>query len=910
MQVSWVLLVVALCVYASRVDAQCDCRPPALCPGAYRQVPVQQCFLPGRRLGVCCGQPSIPTFSGGGFQTGQGGFSFANVGVGGVGISLATGNLQQAKPSRIGGTRGPAGQSGCVPLVLCPPAAVSPGYLQSNGCQLGDGSLGIFCTFAGTQLAASGLQGRQPSGGGKFSSLDQLRPLTSDAIGRAGAPLALRAPTQQALFTAGQAGLQAVNTLTSTTSQLLNSGQVPNVNSPTALFFLNAQSSDLEQNLGMQGLQSIMALTNLQSQGGGGGGGGGGGIFGGGGGGGGGGSGGSFFPTTGAGQTSFFPATGAGQTSFSPATGAGQTSVQVPNCTPEGSIRCDNSIYRTLTGECNNLQRPRLGRALTGLKRLLPNTYDDNLFAIRTRAVRGGTLPSARLVSERVLDTLSNELNDFTLSLMQFSQFVDHDMSHALVFRLNSGNGIECCENNGQTFPTVPRHPQCIPIPIPADDPFYSQYGQRCMSLVRSLPSPLSDCIPRAVNPLNELSSFLDASNVYGSKQEDLNAIRAFQGGLMLTSQGQLLPLTGASVSDRPCRASICFRAGETRVNEQSGLAVMHTVFVREHNRIARGLKNVHPFWDDERLFQNARRIVAAEWQHILYNEWLPIVVGFDYADAHGLLPLQSGFSNYYDPNIDPSISNSFASAAFRFGHNMVRDMYDLIDANGQVFRTVNVSTTFFEPTVVAQSLAGHARTLVARRSETSDTNMAHAVHEMLFTTNFRFGLDLLSLNIQRGRDHGTPTHAQVLEACGIARVQFWGDLNRVMDSQVIDRLRSVYDDPRDVDLFIGGAIERRAPGAQVGPTFQCLVGQQFFDLRFGDRFFYDNGGFAHSFTPAQLAEIRKSSWARIMCDTLGPQFGNDFTRVQPLGFITTLGQNQVTQCNSLAIPTVDLGVF
>ncbi|XP_037084827.1 chorion peroxidase-like [Pollicipes pollicipes] len=384
--------------------------------------------------------------------------------------------------------------------------------------------------------------------------------------------------------------------------------------------------------------------------------------------------------------------------------------------------------------------------------------------------------------SERVLDTLSNELNDFTLSLMQFSQFVDHDLSHALVFRLNSGNGIECCENDGQTFPTVPRHPQCIPIPIPADDPFYSQFGQRCMSLVRSLPAPLPDCISRPGQPLNELSSFLDASNIYGSQVEELNAIRAFQDGLMLTSPGELLPLTGADVSDRPCRASICFRAGETRVNEQSGLAVMHTVFVREHNRIARGLKNVHPFWDDERLFQNARRIVAAEWQHILYNEWLPIVVGFEYADAHGLLPLQSGFSNYYDPNIDPSISNSFASAAFRFGHNMVRDMYDLIDANGQVFQVVNVSTTFFEPTVVAQSL-------------------------------------------------------------------------------VIDRLRSVYDDPRDVDLFIGGAIERRAPGAQVGPTFQCLVGQQFFDLRFGDRFFYDNGGFAHSFTPAQLAEIRKSSW-------------------------------------------------
>ncbi|XP_037084828.1 peroxidase-like [Pollicipes pollicipes] len=845
MQAFWVLLVAALCVSVSRTSAQCDCRPRAFCTGAYRQRNVQQCWLQDRTLGVCCGQSSSFTFTGRSSTTKQRPITFPAVSQG----ALPPGGRLYGAPPRGGGRPRPVSQVQCIPLVLCPPTAVSPSNLLRNGCRLRDGSPGTVCTFAGPQLATSGLQRQQVSGGdllqqrqmgtdGARSALDQIRPMPSSTTSSADSAFVADGLSQGALFQAGQAGLQAVNSLTSTTSQLLNTGQAPNVNSPTALFFLNAQSSDLEQNLGLQGLQSLTSLSNLQSQ-----------------------LGGRIEPVQGLGAQS------AGTSSVGSSGGGGQSPLQVPNCTPEGPVRCDNSIYRTLTGECNNLQRPRLGRALTGLKRLLPNTYDDGLFAMRTGAVRGGTLPSARLVSERVLDTLSNELNDFTLSLMQFSQFVDHDLSHALVFRLNSGNGIECCENDGQTFPTVPRHPQCIPIPIPADDPFYSQFGQRCMSLVRSLPAPLPDCISRPGQPLNELSSFLDASNIYGSQVEELNAIRAFQDGLMLTSPGELLPLTGADVSDRPCRASICFRAGETRVNEQSGLAVMHTVFVREHNRIARGLKNVHPFWDDERLFQNARRIVAAEWQHILYNEWLPIVVGFEYADAHGLLPLQSGFSNYYDPNIDPSISNSFASAAFRFGHNMVRDMYDLIDANGQVFQVVNVSTTFFEPTVVAQSLVGHARTLVARRSETSDTNMAPAIHEMLFTTNFLFGLDLLSLNIQRGRDHGTPTYAQVLDACGIARVQFWGDLNRVMDSQVIDRLRSVYDDPRDVDLFIGGAIERRAPGAQVGPTFQCLVGQQFFDLRFGDRFFYDNGGFAHSFTPAQLAEIRKSSWARIMCD-------------------------------------------
>ncbi|KAF0302265.1 Chorion peroxidase [Amphibalanus amphitrite] len=452
-----------------------------------------------------------------------------------------------------------------------------------------------------------------------------------------------------------------------------------------------------------------------------------------------------------------------------------------------------------------------------------------------------------------------------------------------------------------------PLHPACIPIRIPSDDPFYSKFGQRCMSVVRSLLAPDPLCIARPANPLNELTAYLDSSNVYGSDETTFNALRAFRGGLMLTSAQDLLPRTG-----NDCRpsAGACFLGGDSRVNEQSGLVVIHTIFVREHNRIARGLARRHPNWNDELLFQQARRILNAEWQHIIYNEWLPIIIGYDYASAHGLLPLRSGFSNLYDPLVDASMSNSFSSAAFRFGHSMVRDVYDLINAEGQVFRSINITRTFFDPSIITESLVGHARTLVARRSETFDTSMAEGLHEQLFTTNFMFGLDLLAFNIQRGRDHGTPTYAQAARACGIVDVAFWGDLFRVMSPEAIDKLRSVYDDPRDVDLFIGGVAEERAPGAQVGPTFQCLIGQQFFDLRYGDRFFYDNGGFPHSFSSTQLQEIRKSSWARILCDTLGPEFGNDFTRVQPLAFLTTLGVNQVIDCRTMAIPTVNLDAF
>ena len=153
--------------------------------------------------------------------------------------------------------------------------------------------------------------------------------------------------------------------------------------------------------------------------------------------------------------------------------------------------------------------------------------------------------------------------------------------------------------------------------------------------------------------------------------------------------------------------------AGDSRSNEQPGLTVFHTVWVREHNRLAKELTYLNPHWDDERIYQETRKIVIAEmqvrreggrqfgciegkrdklWpryfqftistssnillsQHITYNEWLPIVLGVEYMEELDILPVLEGYSSKYDNNINPTVLNSFATAAFRFGHTLIQGM-------------------------------------------------------------------------------------------------------------------------------------------------------------------------------------------------------------------------------------------
>ena len=191
---------------------------------------------------------------------------------------------------------------------------------------------------------------------------------------------------------------------------------------------------------------------------------------------------------------------------------------------------------------------------------------------------------------------------------------------------------------------------------------------------MRSVPIQNLECSGSPIEQLNQITHWLDNSNIYGSLPEVATLLRSNQDGLLNSTKGsdtkEQLPidpnpnatctppggntarcaLAGNLLSNLVIRKHLksAILLGDLRVNEQPPLGAMHTLFLREHNRVARELKKLNPRWPDETLFQESRRVVNAQFQHIVYNEFLPILIGKESLIKSGLSPLTKGFSTYY----------------------------------------------------------------------------------------------------------------------------------------------------------------------------------------------------------------------------------------------------------------------
>lgn len=438
-------------------------------------------------------------------------------------------------------------------------------------------------------------------------------------------------------------------------------------------------------------------------------------------------------------------------------------------------------------------------------RRLLPSAYPSD-----GATPSGADRPSARAISNAVSAAQGDKPNSVGASDMfwAWGQFLDHDLDSAA------------------------RGDEAFDIAVPAGDPAFDPEGTGDQSLHFTRSEQIRSPLGRA-QQINEITALMDASNVYGSDAATTARLRSFEGGRMREDAG-FLPSQGGF-----------FIAGDARANENPALTALHTVFVREHNRLADAFAEHHPTWCDAQIFEKARAIVTAQIQAITVNEFLPILLGPD-----GLAPPSPQGAG---DTVDAQISNAFAAAAFRFGHTMVSDSLRLIDDAGQS-QSVKLADAFFNPALVRDAgLDDIFRGLAAQQAQAMDTEIVDSLRNLVLEAPDSPRLDLAALNIQRGRDHGLPTLNEAREALGLERLSGFDD-PRLRDGAGA-RLASVYDSIDDVDLWVGLLSERPVGGGLAGETQALILKDQFERTRDGDPNWYTN-----RFPPRLVAVINTTT--------------------------------------------------
>ncbi|MCO6486781.1 MAG: hypothetical protein J5I98_00120 [Phaeodactylibacter sp.] len=478
----------------------------------------------------------------------------------------------------------------------------------------------------------------------------------------------------------------------------------------------------------------------------------------------------------------------------------------------------DVQNYRTIDGSQNNPANPGWGAAGENLRQFTGVAYANYI-----DEPAGQGRPNPREISNRIFaqDGLLNDPMNLSDFCWVWGQFIDHDLG------------------------LTPDGSEDASIPVPEGDPWFDPFntGQMRIPMARNLfdPSTGTNIFNPRRHP-NLITAFVDGSGVYGSDEQRANWLRSFSGGRLKTSAGNLPPFNtyngerntpidpNAPHMDNPVGLSDkFFVAGDVRANENPLLLGFHTLFVREHNRLCGELEQQHPDWTDEQLYQHARKIVGGLIQSVVYNEWLP---------AMGItLPAYTG----YKPNVNPQLMNVFTAAAFRLGHTLLNGRLMRVDNDGNEMPEghMMLRDAFFNPfPVIDMGIEPFIKGMAMQTQQSFDSKVIDDVRNFLFGPPGAGGLDLVSININRGRERGLPDYNSIRQSFGLQRYTFFQQINP--NQNVYLTLLTMYRDINEVDPWVGMLAEQRMPGALFGPTVMKIMEVQFTALRDGDRFFYE----------------------------------------------------------------------
>ncbi|XP_017000798.2 chorion peroxidase isoform X2 [Drosophila takahashii] len=499
---------------------------------------------------------------------------------------------------------------------------------------------------------------------------------------------------------------------------------------------------------------------------------------------------------------------------------------------PEGS---------TLRTECENLLKGnREGHH--AFRRLLESShYRNGFYEMFPNSGSRDAVPAAWSISKELYEPDDNQTlneviveNNSNLGLAQWAQFVEHDLSKPVSQSMGSGAPIECCSRDQINLQPRHHHPACAPI-------LYQPSGKydvpSCLNYVRSALA-VADCNFGGAEQLNQATGSLDLSQLYGFTLAAEKKLRVLEGGLLKTTprgeyDNALLPMATDTEGPSFCARDkigdgTCFAAGDSRVNSNPFSILIYTIFMRNHNKLAVELHERNRRWGDEKLFQAAKAINVAIYRRVVIEEWLPAVLGNRLATEIKRRPNKHALE----------VSNEFAVAAIRFYFSMLpNELQNLTKDNvvygseGKDLPTTNLfelKEEIYKPKLqyTSSKLNEILESLLNQQAMDMDSTYAGGVvwHKNTKPTH----ADILAFDIQRGRDHGLLPYHKYLESCVLSKpVTSWRDFEQYIPKDVLDKLKTIYSSWSDVDLIVGGISERPVHGS-VGPTFSCIIAEQF----------------------------------------------------------------------------------
>lgn len=387
---------------------------------------------------------------------------------------------------------------------------------------------------------------------------------------------------------------------------------------------------------------------------------------------------------------------------------------------------------------------------------------------------------------------------------------------------------------------------ESLPIEIGFDDPFLSDLA------LREIPIPMTRALavegtgtdkenPRKYS--NTTTAWIDGSMVYGNSTERAAWLRTFEGGKMKTSEGNFLPFNTKDGNfnsnidpDAPSMINLrmdndkVFVAGDQKANESIQLLTLHTLFVREHNRLCDSLLLVESSWSDEELYQKAKSLVTGIIQKITYEEWLP-TIGV-------LMPEYSG----YNPELQPQVLDIYAFAAGNIGHSLLNTNIPRMDHKGRTIPRgdIDYELGFYNPIefVFSGDIDNTIRGMATQRLSRVDFYVPLELRNFKLPGSEDSYIDNWAVAVNIGRERGLPGYNTIREALGFRKADTFDKITE--DKHVASFLERIYNgDINDIDLWVGMMSERPLYGRAFGHMLSTVYQEQFRILRDSDRYFY-----------------------------------------------------------------------